>query len=127
MDAFDLRKLMEITDELSAGTRRLQLVSTASGSPMAARALMLGEDTAAAAVARMNLAGTMPAELRADITGLHDELKRRRDAAAALLVEVLPSTVVSSTEEDVREVTNLLAGMHAIIRRFDAMLEEAPA
>ena len=121
MDRDTLASLVVWSERLSATTQRLILMASASRLETAG-AYLLHADNAVACVARHTLAGVPPA---VDLNALVADLRKRRDAANALLHEQLSSTKAPPPSHiDAVLVERACADATALVDEFDAMVAE---
>lgn len=118
VDNNTLVRLLSLTERLSETTRRIACLASAGRSETAA-AFLMSNDAALSGAARLCLSGRKVP----DVAALQSELRRRRDAATAVLAEALAGTEPEPSEYDAADVARCVADARALLTEFDELLE----
>jgi hypothetical protein len=116
IDRDQLAALMIIQKRLSDAAARARRLASAVGH---ARAMLIDADPAITSVARLSLSGV---EHGVDFNTLADELIKRRNAAASLIDDLLPSPIVEVGPAEQAAVRRAEVELRAVIEEFDALV-----
>jgi hypothetical protein len=116
IDRDQLAALMIIQKRLSDSAARARRLASAVGH---SRSMLLDADPAITSVARLSLSGV---EHGVDFNALADELILRRNAAASLIDDLLPSPAIEVGPAEHAAVKRAEIELRAVIEEFDALV-----